>query len=182
MSSKKRLSISVAALVTLCLSLCICSFALGYTFMMVENNMFNTGVIDIELHDNEFILADGRSEFLFEPGMTVFKTFSIENRSADPDGIYYKMYFKDITGLLADVIDVTILDSAGNTVLSGKLADLTREKVTMTGSMSMGQNMNFTAQFHYPEASGNEGQGTETTFILCAEAVQAKNNPSKSFN
>lgn len=182
MSSKKRLSISVAALVTLCLSLCICSFAIGYTFMTVENNMFNTGVIDIELSDSDFILADGSSEFLFEPGMTVVKTFSIENRSADPDGIYYKLYFKDITGMLAETIDVTILDSTGATVLSGKLANLTRDKVTMSGSMGMGQTMNFTAEFHYPTSSGNEGQGTETTFVLCAEAVQAKNNPSKQFN
>ena len=57
MNSKKRLSISLTALIALCLGLCVTSFALGYTFLRVEDNFFHTGEtleserIEIDIED-----------------------------------------------------------------------------------------------------------------------------------
>ena len=80
MNSKKRLSISLTALIALCLGLCVTSFALGYTFLRVEDNFFHTGTVDIELQESNFVIqGSSTGVFLFEPGMRVYKTFTIEN-------------------------------------------------------------------------------------------------------
>ena len=181
MNSKKRLSISVTALIVLCLCLCVTSFALGYTFLRVEDNFFHTGTVDIELNEGGFVLADGKSEFLFEPGMRVYKTFTIENKSTDPNGVWYKLYFDNISGNLADIIDVTIYDGATE-VLSGKLSALTRANTNALDQLAFGESRTFKVEFHYPEEEGNAGQGGTAEFTICAEAVQRKNNPTGLFN
>lgn len=182
MNSKKRLSISLTALIVLCLCLCVTSFALGYTFLRVEDNFFHTGTVDIELQESNFVIqGSSTGDFLFEPGMRVYKTFTIENKSTDPNGVWYKIYFDDIRGNLADIIDVTIYD--GNTeVLSGKLSTLTRANTNALDQLEPGKTREFKVEFHYPENEGNAGQGGTAEFVICAEAVQSKNNPNGLFN
>lgn len=180
MNSKKRLSISLTALIALCLGLCVTSFALGYTFLRVEDNFFHTGTVDIELQESNFVIqGSSTGDFLFEPGMRVYKTFTLENKSTDPDGVWYKLYFKDISGNLADIIDVTVYDGATE-VLSGKLSALTRANTL--DQLALNESRTFKVEFHYPEKEGNAGQGGTAEFTICAEAVQRKNNPTGLFN
>ena len=87
MNKKKKLSISVATMVLLCLCLCITSFALAYAVLKVDDNCFQTGGIGIDFnHGEPVITAD---EFLFEPGMTVEKSFYIQNNGTW--AVYYKL-------------------------------------------------------------------------------------------
>lgn len=182
MNSKKRLSISVTALIILCISLCVTSFALAYTFIRVEDNLFATGIVDIELQESDFVIqGSSTGDFLFEPGMRVYKTFSIENKSTDPNGVWYKLYFKNISGELADIIDVTFYDG-NNEVLSGKLSEMTRTNTNTVDKLALNETRNFKVEFHYPETGGNEGQGGTAEFVICAEAVQSKNNPTGIFD
>lgn len=182
MNSKKRLSISLTALIALCLGLCVTSFALGYTFLRVEDNFFHTGTVDIELQESNFVIqGSSTGDFLFEPGMRVYKTFTLENKSTDPNGVWYKLYFKDISGSLAHIIDVTIYDGATE-VLSGKLSTLTRANATALDQLALNESRTFKVEFHYPESEGNAGQGGTAEFTICAEAVQSKNNPNGLFN
>lgn len=182
MNSKKRLSISLTALIALCLGLCVTSFALGYTFLRVEDNFFHTGTVDIELQESNFVIqGSSTGDFLFEPGMRVYKTFTIENKSTDPNGVWYKLYFDNIRGNLADIIDVTVYDGNAE-VLSGKLSALTRANTNALDQLAFGQSRTFKVEFHYPESEGNAGQGGTAEFTICAEAVQRKNNPTGLFN
>ena len=45
----------------------------------------------------------------------------------------------------------------------------------------IGEKMDLTIAFHYPEEAGNETQELELSFELCADAVQTKNNPEQQF-
>ncbi len=179
MNQMKRLSISVAALISLCISLCITSFALGYATYEVRDNRFQTGGIEIDLNGGQPII--GADEFLFEPGMTVEKSFYIKNKGTW--AVYYKLYFEEVSGRLGDVLDVAILDQEGNLLLSGKLSSLTKKHVpALEHELAVEERQDLTVRFHFPEDAGNAVQGDSLSFGLSAVAVQTKNNPNKEFD
>lgn len=176
--TEKKLTGGIVAIVILALCLTITTFALVYATVSVDNNLFHTGEVKINLNDGNPVIYE--HEFLFEPGMTVKKDFFIENESTW--AVYYKIYFDDIDGGLANVLDVTVTD--GEKVLySGKVNDLTRHNVTAADdTLEIGQRRNLTVFFHFPEAAGNEAQNLRLSFTLCAEATQTKNNPYRLFD
>lgn len=173
-----KLTASVVTIIVLAFSLCITTFALAWASVSVENNLFHTGVVKINLNDGKPVIEE--HEFLFEPGMTVKKDFFIENQSTWD--VYYKLYFTDIEGGLANVLDVTVKD--GEKVLySGKAADLTRENVGAADDvLKLNERRELTVYFHFPEEAGNEAQDLVLTFSMSADAVQTKNNPNKLFD
>ncbi len=179
MNPAKRLSISIITLVLLCLCLCITSFALGMAVYEVQNNVFQTGGIEIDLNGGKPVIT--ADEFLFEPGMSVEKPFYIQNNGTW--AVYYKLYFSGVSGALGDVLDVTILDDEGNTLVCGKLSELTRDSVhALENELAVDQREELRVLFHFPENEGNELQGQFLTFELSAVAVQTKNNPDKEFD
>lgn len=177
-STEKRLTLAIIIIILLCVGLCSTTFALVYSVVSVENNLFQTGYIEINLNDGKPVIEE--HEFLFEPGMTVTKPFFIENRSTWD--VYYRIYFDGVSGALADVLEITIAD--GDTVLaSGTAAALNRELVSAAeDTLKMKERRDLTVTFHFPEDAGNLTQGQSLTFTLCAEAVQTKNNPYKLFD
>ena len=172
----KRLTGGIIAIIVLAVCLCITTFALVYASVSVENNLFHTGKVKINLNDGEPVIQE--HEFLFEPGMTVVKGFFIENDSTWD--VYYRLYLDNVSGGLSDVLTVTLKD--GDRVLySGTANELTRQNVVADDTLKIGQRRNLTVTFHYPESSGNGTQNLDLTFTLCAEATQTKNNPNKLF-
>ncbi len=173
-----KLTASVVTIIVLAFSLCITTFALAWATVSVEHNLFHTGVVKINLNDGKPVIE--KHEFLFKPGMTVKKDFFIENQSTCD--VYYKLYFTDIEGGLANVLDVTVQD--GEKVLySGKTTDLTRENVGAADDvLKLNERRNLTVYFHFPEEAGNEAQDLVLTFSMSADAVQTKNNPNKLFD
>lgn len=174
----KRLTGGIIAIIALAVCLCITTFALVYASVSVENNLFRTGEVKINLNDGQPVIRE--HEFLFEPGMTVKKDFFIKNDSTWD--VYYRLYLDNVSGGLSRVLTVTIKD--GNKVLySGTANELTKQNVVAADdTLKIGQRRNLTAVFHYPENSGNETQNLNLTFTLCAEATQTKNNPNKLFD
>ena len=174
----KRLTTSVATIVVLAVCLCITTFALVYSTVAVDNNLFQTGEIRVNLNDGRPVIEE--DEFLFEPGMTVEKGFFIENESTWD--VYYRLYLENVEGGLAEVLDVSIRD--GDTVLySGKAADLTETKaVTADDRLKLHERRELTITFHYPEEAGNSAQTRYLSFNLSADAVQTKNNPRRQFD
>lgn len=173
----KRLTGGIIAIIVLAVCLCVTTFALVYESVSVENNLFHTGEVKINLNDGKPVIRE--HEFLFEPGMTVEKSFFIENNSTWD--VYYRLYLDQVSGGLADVLTVTILD--GERVLySGTASELTQQNVAAADdTLKIGQRRDLTVVFHYPEAAGNDTQNLDLTFTLCAEATQTKNNPDKLF-
>ena len=96
----KRLTGGIIAIIALAVCLCITTFALVYASVSVENNLFHTGEVKINLNDGKPVIRE--HEFLFEPGMTVVKDFFIENDSTWD--VYYRLYLDNVTGGLSDVL------------------------------------------------------------------------------
>lgn len=178
MNEPKKLNISIATLVVLFLCLCVTAFALAYAMLRVDNNVFETGEIDIDLNGGKPVIE--ADEFLFEPGMTVEKSFYIKNNGTW--AVYYKLYFSNVKGDLGDVLDVTIKNADGNVLLQGKLSKLNRHNVPVAeDELQVGEHRDMTIIFHFPEDAKNTAQSDNVSFALSALAVQTKNNDGKEF-
>lgn len=174
----KKLTGSIVTVVLLAICLCISTAALVWSIVSVENNLFHTGTVKINLNDGKPIIEE--HEFVFGPGMTVQKRFFIENQSTCD--IYYKLYFNNVGGGLANVLEITIKD--GDKVLYGGTAkELTRTDTDAADDILKANEIReLTVYFHFPADSGNTLQNCNLIFDLCADAVQTKNNPQKLFN
>lgn len=174
----KRLTGGIIAIVALAVCLCITTFALVYASVSVENNLFHTGKVKINLNDGKPVIRE--HEFIFEPGMTVKKDFFIENDSTWD--VYYRIYLENVSGGLADVLEITVKDG-DRALYSGTASELTQQNVTAADdTLKIGQKRNLTVYFHFPEDNGNETQNLDLTFTMCAEATQTKNNPNRLFD
>lgn len=174
----KRLTGGIIAIIALAVCLCITTFALVYENVSVENSLFNTGEVKINLNDGKPVIRE--HEFLFEPGMTVKEEFFIKNDSTWD--VYYRLYLDNVSGGLADVLIVTVKDG-DKTLYSGTANELTKQNVIAADDiLKIGQRRNLTVVFHYPKTAGNDTQSLDLSFTLCAEATQTKNNPDKLFN
>lgn len=169
---------SAVLTVLLVLGLAVTSFAIGLSLVEVPGNAFRTGHIRLNLNDGRPVIQE--NEFAFEPGATIQKNFFLQNEGTWE--VYYKLYFSDIQGDLADILDVRI-ESDGEILYSGKMSALTRRKVQPANTrLAVDQRREFTITFHFPENAGNEYKNAELTFELCADAVQTKNNPCALFS
>lgn len=175
-----KLAGGILTIIVLCLSLVLSTFALVYASVSVDNNFFKTGIVKINLNNGERVISE--KEFIFEPGMTVYKDFFVENESTWD--VYYRLYFEEISGGLSEVLEITITDSSGENVLyKGTPAELIRANVTAADdTLKIGERRYLKIFFHFPEDAGNSAQGLSLSFSLCAEAVQTKNNPYKLFD
>lgn len=174
----KRLTGGILAVIVLTLCLCLTTFALLWATVSVDNNLFHTGTVKINLNDGKPVIEE--QEFLFEPGMTVKKDFFIENESTSD--VYYKLYLDNVGGGLADVLEITVMDGE-KTLYSGTASQLSRADVGAADDiLLLNERRELTVYFHFPEAAGNSAQDLTLTFDLCAEAVQTRNNPDKQFD
>ena len=96
--------------------------------------------------------------------------------------MYYKLYFDNVEGGLADVLEVEIRD--GDTVLlEGKISELTKEQVGVADDiLKLKERRELTVSFHFPAEAGNSTQNLYLSFDFKADAVQTKNNPQRLFN
>ena len=174
----KRLTGGIIAIVALAVCLCITTFALVYASVSVENNLFHTGKVKINLNDGKPVIRE--HEFIFEPGMTVKKDFFIENDSSWD--VYYRIYLENVSGGLKDVLEITVKDG-DRALYSGTASELTQQNVTAADdTLKIGQKRNLTVYFHFPEDKGNETQNLDLTFTMCTEATQTNNNPNRLFD
>lgn len=177
-NTSKKLTAGIITVIILAICLLITTFALVWSTVSVDNNLFHTGSVKINLNDGKPVIEE--HEFLFEPGMTVKKDFFIENQSTWD--VYYKLYLDHVEGGLADILIITVKD--GDRVLyEGTATEFGRADVAAADDvLRINEMRNLTVYFHFPEQSGNEAQNLTLSFDMCADAVQTKNNPNKVFN
>lgn len=176
-STSGKITAGIILLIVLSIALSGTTFALVYSMVTVDNNVFRTGVIDINLNDGKPVIEE--HEFEFRPGMAVQKEFFLENNSTW--SVYYKIYFRNVEGGLASLLRITI--AIGDKILyEGTAAEMTRERVAAADDeLAIGERRNLTVTFLLPWETGNEGQGQLLAFDLCADAVQTKNNRDRLF-
>ena len=166
----KRLTGGIIAIVALAVCLCITTFALVYASVSVENNLFHTGKVKINLNDGKPVIRE--HEFIFEPGMTVKKDFFIENDSSWD--VYYRIYLENVSGGLKDVLEITVKDG-DRALYSGTASELTQQNVTAADdTLKIGQKRNLTVYFHFPEDKVNETQNLDLTFTMCTGNTDQK--------
>lgn len=174
--TSKKLTYGIVILILLSLCLCLTTFALVYSIVSLENNIFQTGAVSINLNDGKPIIED--RELVFAPGMSETKTFFIENRSTCD--VYYRLYLENVTGSLADVLMISISDGS-RPLYEGTARALTKSTPTDAATLLLGDRQELTVTFSFPSSATNEMQNQNLEFDLRADAVQTKNNPGKSF-
>lgn len=174
----KRLTASVVTIIALAVCLCATTFALAFSLTSMENNLFQTGTISLNLNDGRPVIAE--DEFWFEPGMTVEKNFFIENQSTWD--VYYKLYLEDVEGGLADVLEINLREG-DKTLFRGPVSELNSAKVGAADDiLSPHERRELTISFHFPKNAENIAQSHYLSFTLGADAVQTKNNPRRLFH
>ena len=184
----RQLRRGIVAIVLLLAGLCATSLALIFASVRVNENWFETGGVRLNLNDGMAVIQNMDH---FEPGATLKRDFFLKNESTDR--VYYKLYFDQISGGLADVVEVKITgkmnagfpwtDIPADMVLySGRVSELTRADVTGVGELALAETKEFSIFFHFPEDAGNSAQDLTLKFTLCAEATQTRNNPDKEFD
>ena len=177
-NTAKKLTGGIITIIVLAICLCFTTFALVWATVSVENNLFHTGSVDINLNDGKPVIHE--IEFIFEPGMTVKKEFFIENNSTW--SVYYKIYFDNVSGGLGDVLRITVKDGE-KTLYTGTANELNRQSVTAADDiLQMKEKKTLTVVFYYPEDKGNDTQNLDLSFTICADATQTKNNPNRLFD
>lgn len=187
-TTARQLRRGIAAIVLLLACLCATSLALIFASVRVNENLFETGGVQLNLNDGRAVINNIRD---FEPGATLKRDFFLKNESTD--SVYYKLYFDQISGGLADVIQVKITEKTDEGFLwteipaelvlySGRVSELTRARVGGAGVLATAETREFSIFFHFPENAGNGAQDMTLKFTLCAEATQTRNNPNKEFD
>ena len=173
----KKLKVSMITIISLTTCLCITTFALYFSKVLVKDNFFQTGAIKINLNDGQPIIEE--HEFLFEPGMLVKRDFFIENIGSWD--VYYKLYFNNIDGDLGDILHITVSQDE-DVIYSGFASEFTKQNVkSINDILEINEKKTFSIYFYYPKLSDNDTQNLKLSFELCADAVQTKNNPNKEF-
>ena len=142
--TKNRLKGSIVAVIVLAICLCITTYAIVWASVSVNENVFQTGKVQINLNGGEPVIKE--QDFLFEPGMTVQKNFFIKNESTCE--VYYKLYFTNAEGGLADVLEITI-QKDGNELYHGTAASLSSDKAAVDNdALGINERRNLTILFH----------------------------------
>lgn len=181
MGKEKKLQLSVVTLLLLCIGLCITSFALSYTIIKVESNLFSTGEIKIDLNGGKPIISE-EDNWYIGPGMMLEEDFTITNKGGW--SVYYKLYFENVKGRLRDVLEISIYkkDEPDKPLLEGKIKDLVNaDLLSIAGELKRGETQILTASFYFPEDADESCGGETLEFDMSAIAVQTKNNPNKKF-
>ncbi len=174
---RKKIKSGIAIIVILVLCLVITTFALVDVSLEIKNNKFHTGNIKININDRKPVINE--TDFIFEPGMTVKREFFVKNEGTW--SAYYKIYLDEISGDLANVLEVTISDN-DKVLYKGLARNMSKENVaTIDNALAQNEKKNFEIAFYFPKEKGNEVQNKNMSFRLCADAVQTKNNKGRLF-
>lgn len=174
---KRNLFIKFFLIILLSCLLVLSTYAIVKLSVNVDDNLFQTGNIHINLNDNKAIIEE--DEYIFEPGMSVTKDFFVENLGTID--VYYKIYFKNISGKLADVLLVTI--KKDEKILYKGTPNKLQEKdvLAIDEILKANDRHNLKAIFYYPSDAENSTQNSNVFFNLGVSATQVKNNSNKEF-
>ncbi len=175
--TKKKVWLTLAVLFVLVSCFAITTYALAMHQVSVEDNAFEMARIRIELNDGKAIF-DG-SDMNIEPGYSIKKDFTIENKSTV--SVYYRLYLENVTGTLPAVLNFEIYDG-DKLLFSGNANDLTRDNPCVgEDPLEVGEIRTLTAVVKMAESAGNAYQMGDMAFDVTVDAVQARNNTEKQF-
>lgn len=181
--TNKKFFRSMAILVLLIVGLTITTMALMRETLQLHDHTFETGRMKINLNNGQklqFRDVNGNDIAYFEPGMTVVSNFFVRNEGTND--MYYRFYFDQVEGELAEVVRVTILD--GNEIIfEGDMRNMDRKHSSAVDDvLEINESKTLTIMFTVDPDSGNQYMSKYLAFALNAEGTQVRNNPNREFN
>lgn len=181
--TNKKFFRSMAVLVLLIVGLTITTMALMRETLQLNDHTFETGRMKINLNNGQklkFRDVNGNDIAYFEPGMTVVSDFFVRNEGTND--MYYRFYFDQVEGELAEVVHVTILD--GNEIIfEGDMRNMDRKHSSAVDDvLAINESKTLTIMFTVDQNSGNQYMSKYLAFALNAEGTQVRNNPNREFN
>jgi len=175
--TRKKAVGSIVMIAVLFLMLVVTTYALVASFVSVEDNAFETGMVQIELNGGRTVF-DG-SDMNIEPGHSLVRAFTVENTgSAD---VHYRLYLENVEGALQEALTFSIYDG-DKLLFTGQAKDFSKQSsCTSETPLAAGETRTLTAIVKMDESAGSAYQTAGITFDMTAEAVQAKNNPDRLF-
>lgn len=174
---KKKLNIMIVTVLLLACCLCITTFALVNAIVSRENNKFLMSMgVALNVNDGQSVV--GTTDVLCEPGGRYQRKFPIANLGTFD--VWYRVYLTDVDGFLKDHVNVTVKESDGTVLCSGKMSELDRDGVTV-GTLAAGTEKTLTIEFYFSADVPNDAQGQMVTFNITADATQKENNPYMDF-
>lgn len=173
---RRKAAVSIVVMVVLLVMLVLTTCALFFSLVSVEDNLFQTGTVQIDLNGGRPIF-DGADNV--EPGHSLVRDFTVENTGSAE--VYVRLYLENVAGSLQDSLEFSVYD--GETLLfSGGAGDMTRTNPCLSDTpLAAGETRTLTAVVTMREDAGNAYQAGDITFDMTADAVQTRNNPDKAF-
>lgn len=176
-SLKKKLNKMFVTVVLLVCGLAITSYALASSIVKVHNNQFAMSMgVNLEINKGNPVVDV--TDVAYEPGGSYESTFPIANISSFD--VWYRIYFTDVDGVLRDYITVTLKEEDGTVLCSGKMSELSSDKVTVS-SLLAGEEKLLYIEFYFSPDADNSIQGKTVSFNIIADATQKQNNPYMDF-
>lgn len=174
---KMEIAAGISVIAALTAMLSVTTYALNTASVLIEENSFQMGTVDISLNDGKKIFEG--SDLKIEPGTSVKKDFTLKNDSTVD--VYYRLYLENIAGSLKDRLIFQIYD--GDEMLySGLANDFTKDSPCVGDTaLKAGEEKILTVVVKMQEDAGNEYQNSYISFDITADAVQVRNNPDKMF-
>lgn len=173
--TKKRAYKSIAWVLILAVMLAVTTYALILSMIGVKNNLFETGKVEIELNGGKKIFDDTD----IEPGKSIVKEFTVKNESSAE--VYYRIYADKVEGSMSEALEIRIYDGEEE-IYKGKIEEMDRKRACVgEEALKAGEEKKLKAIVKLSESAGNKYQNGEISFDIKADAVQARNNPGKTF-
>ncbi len=176
-SVQKKVWKSIVAIILLFLMFAVTTYALVSSYLSVNDNLFETAKVDIDLNNGVPIFT--QNDFALEPGRSNMKRFTITNNSTVD--VYYRIYLNNIDGQLQDALTFEIRDG-DEVVYTAKMDDFNQDTPFISNEvLSVGETKILSAVVIMDPKSGNRFQSESCTFDVVASATQVRNNPTKVF-
>lgn len=173
---KQKLIVTAAAVVIALLGIVVSSAVFSVNVVSEKDVRLSQGSFNIVLNDGKPVLGE---DILFEPGMTIRKDFTLENKGTTNS--FYKIYFSELPMEVAELIHVSILDGT-QTLSSATLYEMTKENaIIMNDNLLAGEKEVFTLCLELGEEIENVEQGMEYVLDMFVAAAQRDNNPEAEF-
>lgn len=174
---KRRIWKSAVAIVVLCSMLALTTYALLLPSVTVEDNLFQMGVVDLELGNEEALFNTENASI--EPGKTLVEEITLVNRSQVD--LYYRLYLDQVQGGLEDQLIFRIYHGE-QLLYQGTAGQLTLDNPCKdTTPLAAGETRTLTIQVYLPKQAGNDYQNQGLKFDIKVDGVQARNNPQQQF-
>ena len=178
MNIKKKIFLNLACVILLFAMLAGATYALLFYTVAVEDNLFETGTVRIDLNNGEKVFNG--SEMNIAPGGAVSKPMVLKNLSSGP--VWYRLYIENVSGPLADALMFHIYDENGVLLKSAAAKDFTSENALVSGELlDVDAEVTLRIEAAMNDCAGNEYEDRFIIFDIIAKAVQSKNNPDKEF-